>query len=127
MKKNILIVDDDKVEHYLSEKALSSLKWINKISHAFNGKEALFMLDAGCRGVISIPDLILLDLHMPVLDGFSFMEGLQTMDCLKDHSIPIVVVSSSICPKERQRAEALGISGFLQKPIVEKHLLALIS
>lgn len=116
-KKNILVVDDDHVVHLLSEKVMTSFQLINKIYNAFNGKEAIVLLENYCKGLIKIPDLILLDLHMPVMDGFQFIEAFQNMECLKGNRVVIAVLSSSECPNELERIKNLGIRHIIPKPI----------
>lgn len=116
-KKNILVVDDDSVAHLLSEKVIASFEWINKVHKAFNGKEAIGLMENYCKGLFTIPDLILLDLHMPVMDGFEFIEAFQNMDCLKDNRVVIAVLSSSENPKELERIHSMGIRHIIKKPI----------
>ena len=116
-KKNVLVVDDDSTAHFLVEKVFGSLKLINNIYKAFNGREALQVIEKYCNGVISIPHLILLDLHMPIMNGIEFIEALRDIECLKGRKIAIAVVSSSDCPRELERIHQLGIEHVLQKPI----------
>ncbi len=124
-KKDVMIVDDDSVVHFLSEKALSTFHWINKKYNAFNGKEAIQILENYCRGLLSLPDLILLDLHMPVMDGFEFIEAFQNMECLKDNNIVIAVFTSSDCPKEKARLASCGINHIVSKPVTAEKLYSI--
>lgn len=125
-KLNILVVDDDLVAHLLSERVLTSFSWIDKIYKAFNGREGLQILDNYCRGLLAMPDLILLDLHMPVMDGFQFIEELKKMKCLESQEILTVVLSSSTNPKEIERVKALGVRHHITKPISTDMILKVI-
>lgn len=125
-KRNVLVVDDDSIAHLLSEKVMMSFSWINKIYRAFNGKEALHVLDECCQGLISLPDMILVDLHMPVMDGFEFIEEFRKMKCLEQQEILTVVVSSTINPQEMERVKELGIRHLITKPISYDNMLAVI-
>ncbi|PZR25580.1 MAG: hypothetical protein DI538_27220 [Azospira oryzae] len=116
-KKNVLVVDDDSVVHLLSERVMSSFNWINKIYKASNGREGLQILDEYCRGLISLPNLILVDLHMPIMDGFQFIQEFQKMKCLEEKEILTVVISSSIDPMDADRIRALGVKYHFSKPI----------
>jgi two-component system chemotaxis response regulator CheY len=80
-----------------------------------NGLEALDRLDAG-----PAPDVILLDMLLPVLDGWHFLERLKKRTP-KD-APPIIVTTGTILTREW--AESHGCAGFLKKPIEEKQLLA---
>lgn len=119
--KNVLVVDDDYIAHFLSERLLSRLDFIDNIYAAFNGLEALAILENMCRGVLALPDLILLDLHMPVMNGLEFLRAFRKLECLQGKEVAIVVLSSSENPVEHSEVRRLGIAHFIQKPItVEK-------
>jgi CheY-like chemotaxis protein len=70
------------------------------------------------------PDLILLDLGMPKMDGYQMMEELQADETLK--SIPVVVISAWTAAKHRERAEAAGADAFITKPFELTHILATV-
>ena len=70
------------------------------------------------------PDLILLDLGMPKMDGYQMMEELRADETLK--SIPVVVISAWQAAKHRERAEAAGADGFITKPFELTHILATV-
>src|SRR5690349_18032237 len=117
IKKNILVVDDDSLVHFISEKLAQSVHWINKIHCAFNGQEALSILDNYCNGLIALPHVILLDMHMPVMDGLQFLKAYREMECMKDEKVVIVMVSSCENPQEIAEAHSMGINYFFSKPI----------
>lgn len=118
-KKNVLVVDDEAINHFLCQKIMDSLHWINTTYSAFNGIEALAILEDHCRGIKLFPDLILLDLHMPLMNGVEFLKEYWKLECLngKQHEAIIVIVSSSQDPDERNQIESLGINDFIPKPI----------
>jgi CheY-like chemotaxis protein len=72
MKKNILLVDDDKIFNFLSEKTIASLGFANEIHFASNGQHALELLELCRSGEIQKPDIIFLDLNMPIMNGYEF-------------------------------------------------------
>jgi FOG: CheY-like receiver len=120
-----MVVDDDSVVHFLSEKALSAFSWISKTYSVFNGREAIQVLDNYCRGFNAIPDLILLDLHMPVMDGFQFIEAFQKMECLKNTGVVIAVLTASENPEEKARLQSLRIKHIIPKPITAEKMCQL--
>lgn len=121
-KRNILIVDDDSVSHLLIKKKIASLCWIDRIDSTYNGREAIQLLEAGCNGLARLPDLILLDLNMPVMNGFEFIESFNTMECMRRVPVVIAVLSSSDWPEDKRRVEALGVRHFLSKPLAGETL-----
>ncbi len=122
-KKKILIVDDEVINHYVSERMLEMLGWKGTLECATNGKEALSLLLDNCRKLIAWPDLILLDLHMPVMNGIEFLEELGRSACFdRNTASTIAIVSSTVNPAEIQRVHDLGIQHFIEKPITLEKL-----
>jgi CheY-like chemotaxis protein len=70
------------------------------------------------------PDLILLDLGMPKMDGYQMMEELRADEELKD--TPVVVISAWTAAKHRKQAEAAGADDFISKPFELTHILTLV-
>lgn len=111
---NVLLVDDDKICNFLNEKVIHQLGFARQISKASNGKEAIEWLQAENT---HLPDVIFLDLNMPIMNGFQFMEAFGEMDIPNKENITIVVVTSSIDPRDVQKASNMGVNHYLQKPI----------
>lgn len=77
MNKNVLLVDDDKICNFITEATLNRLGVAKQIHSALNGKEALDLINGYFQGDLAIPDVIFLDLNMPIMDGFQFIEAFQ--------------------------------------------------
>ena len=111
-EKKILIVDDDPVTLKMLEKILLSAGyWVIK---ATNGKEALNIVDD------YLPNIIILDIVMPVMDGTEAMESLEKNPRTKN--IPVIFLSSLITKKDEMGKYAKSKS-YLAKPIVRENLL----
>jgi CheY-like chemotaxis protein len=124
--KNILLVDDDHICNFLSKKALQQIGYVSEIYVALNGKEALGFFNE-FENPHSLPDIILLDLNMPVMDGFGFLEAFKKLSIPEKENIKIIVVTSSNDPNDVARAKTFGINQYLTKPINENALLAALS
>ena len=111
----ILIVDDSGFSRNMTKRALAGL-----------GHEVLTAND-GVSGLAAIeseqPDCVILDLLMPVLDGFGVLEVLQTQG---DAAPPVVVVSADIQESTRERVLSLGAIQILNKPASKDQLLKVI-
>ncbi|MBT0663274.1 response regulator [Geobacter pelophilus] len=120
MKKvKILLVEDNPDDEFLTTRILFKLGY-SAIDVVHQGGEALEYLFGGERNFTSAvpvnkPDLILLDMRMPLIDGIEFLEAAHAN--LKTHEIPVVVISSSKQEKEVNRCLELGAKAFLYKPI----------
>lgn len=110
--KTLLVVEDDAVTRE-AVGAVLRREGYNVISAA-NGEEALARLRSGLQ-----PDLILLDMLMPVLDGWHFLQEIRAEG---PSPIPIIVVTATVL--SHQWAEDHGCCGFVRKPIESSSLLA---
>lgn len=115
LKKNILLVDDDSIANFLIERIVQSTGLAANISKALNGKEALelFLNPSGS----SLPEIVLLDLNMPIMNGFEFLQAYNALEFKDKHQVLIILVTSSNNPSDIERAKELGIKYYLTKPI----------
>ena len=106
MAKKILVVEDDTSIRELLVELLESESY--EVDSAVNGLEAIKLLESG-----NLPDLILIDLMMPIMDGYSFRtEQLKNIAWSK---IPTVVMSAEANAKEKMKN--FQITAFLSKPV----------
>ncbi len=120
MNHKVLIVDDSPILRRAVMRAVvqAGLEEEN-ITQVANGQEALDALKK-CPA-----DLVLLDLNMPVMDGWTFAQTAKSDESLK--RIPIVVVSTESNQKRIEQLRGLGIRGFLHKPFEPEDLRNLVS
>ncbi|ALJ34358.1 fused response regulator/phosphatase [Azospirillum brasilense] len=111
----VLVVDDNRVNRHLLQ-ALLERGGVTRIDMAEDGNDALARLDA------FRPDLILLDLMMPNLDGFEMCRRLRAIPAWKD--LPVLVQSSLNRAEDRAKAFAAGATDYVTKPINAVELLA---
>ena len=109
--KPILLVEDDDVDTLTVKRALKDLKVTNQLVHANNGEEALEFLRSESN---EKPCVILLDLHMPKMDGIEFLKIAKADDTLK--KIPIVVLTTSKDEQDKVETFNLGVAGYMNKP-----------
>lgn len=102
----ILVVEDNKVNQLLIKKTISG--WNARIEMASNGKEAVELVQENNY------DFILMDLHMPVMDGFEATAQIRKMR--KSKRIPIIALTADVFPETRQKVMAGGFNGFQSKP-----------
>ena len=115
---SILIVEDDAGHARLIEKNLKRAKISNLITRVENGQEALdFLLSEGIFKGKERPSplLVLLDLNMPVLDGYQVLERMKADLELK--KIPVVVLTTTDDAREVSRCYQLGCSVYITKPV----------
>lgn len=125
--KSILLVDDDNIFNFLNTKLLESSGIVSEIHAAVDGQQALDLLNNYYTGSSSLPDVILLDLNMPVMDGFGFLEAFQKLKLPKKENVTIIIVTSSEDPKDIARAKQMGITHYLTKPLSRETLLRVLN
>jgi CheY-like chemotaxis protein len=111
----ILLVDDDPVCNFIMSKTLMKLRPDVQILKAMNGKEAMDLLLNLVAKHLPFPRQIFLDIDMPVMNGFGFLEEMKKQNLEKCCSIAIV--SSSNNPTDVARAQSLGVDEFIEKPV----------
>jgi CheY-like chemotaxis protein len=120
---HILLIDDDIAFQFLNQYLLKKIGIpVENIHTVDNGKDAIDLLSEYYAGTRELPDVIFLDLNMPVLDGFGFLEGFQRLRHQNKSPIKIVVLSSSEHPADISRAMELGATHFAAKPLFEDDL-----
>ena len=115
-RRTVLVVDDEQTNCDLLARMLLPLGF--EIGTARNGEEGV------AKALAAPPDVMLLDLRMPVLDGFGAAQQIRARAALKD--VAIIAISASVFAETRQRALALGFDDFLEKPFRLENLLHLI-
>lgn len=123
----ILLVDDDETTNFLHQRLLVRLDACEQVLVATNGALALEVLAraAGPFGATN-PVLVLLDLNMPVLDGFEFLAAFQALPPVQQQGVVVVVLTSSLSPQDLDRVNDLPVAGFLAKPLNQEKVDALL-
>lgn len=108
---SVLLVEDNSDDEYLATRTLRKAG-ISAIRVARDGQEALALLLAPDQ---PLPDLLLLDLRLPKIDGLEVMAALRGNDRTRD--LPIMALSSSEDPHDQEACQRLGVLRFLSKPL----------
>jgi CheY-like chemotaxis protein len=115
--RSVLLVEDDLFDTMTAQKTFARFNVPHQLHTAFNGEEALDML-LGRRGqspIEPLPELILLDLNMPRMNGLEFLAEMRKLPELND--IPVFITTTSDMDHERAEAADLGVSGYIMKPL----------
>ena len=112
------IVDDDLVYRFTMVKTLESTKLPMDIMAFSDGEEAINFMFDNIDQDAEFPDVIFLDIDMPIMDGFQFMEEFVKIKPRVGKSITVYMVSSSLDPRDIERAHNISaISDYIVKPI----------
>ncbi|MGB5943256.1 MAG: response regulator [Leeuwenhoekiella sp.] len=125
--KTICIIDDDPVFIFGAKKLIKNADFCDEILHYENAENALEDLKYKiAKQPEKIPEVILLDLNMPVMDGWNFMDEFIKVDCPK--KITIFIVTSSIDPADALRVKEYSetVQDYIIKPITKEDLLTML-
>jgi two-component system, chemotaxis family, chemotaxis protein CheY len=120
MSYNILIVDDSRTMRQVIKKALGLSGFrVGECLEAGNGVEALEVLSK------TWVDLILSDIHMPVMDGFGLLRALKEDENWRD--LPVVMITTEANEQRLEEAVALGAKGYIRKPFTPENIRSFLS
>lgn len=115
--RSVLLVEDDFFDTMTAQKAFEKFSVPHKLYTAFNGLEALDMLlgSNGVEPIRPLPEVILLDLNMPKMNGHEFLAEIRNNPDLS--AIPVFITTTSGMDVDRLNAQNLGVSGYILKPL----------
>lgn len=120
----IYIIDDDQLSIKLMSMLILRNEFCEKINSFLNPETALAELTENCDNIANLPDMILLDLNMPILDGWQFLDEFIHLPLQKE--IPIFIVTSSIDPADKEMAKKYAmVKSYIVKPINAEKLKAI--
>lgn len=126
MLEQILCIDDDPITLMLCKKVISKSSFSNEVITAQNGEEALHhfnVLKYTNDQAKKRPELIFLDLNMPIMGGWEFLDHFTSSDYKEFNTVPVIVLSSTIDPEDLAKAKKYPIIiDFLSKPITQPML-----
>lgn len=119
--KNILLVDDDITFVFLTKRIIKSTGINTKISDFNDSSDAIEFLKDNVDQPELLPDVIFLDLNMPIIDGWGFLEEYTAIEPEIRKKISLFIVSSSISPHDFERAKQYSmVIDFIIKPLVKE-------
>jgi CheY-like chemotaxis protein len=118
----ILIIDDDPIANYLHQLVIRKLKLNAEILVHKNGSEALkFLLECLNEGQAS-PQLILIDINMPVMDGFDFLTEYKKLLFSNHSKVQLVALTTSTVPRDLEKMKSFGVTNYITKPLNQEKL-----
>ena len=121
--KSVLLVDDSRATNFMHRELIREADFAERIDVALDGEEALDFLRSGSDSEFFPPSVIFLDINMPKMDGFEFLEACKSLPEGQRGSLVIVMLTTSLDPGDRTRAMATGmVRDFHNKPLSREAL-----
>jgi len=122
----VLLIDDNDIDNFINERMITTSGFASKVIVKNSAEGALDYLRSAAGDVTQLPEIIFLDLNMPVMDGFGFLDAYDQLGDVVKERCHVVVLSSSISAEDINRASTNPyVTRYVNKPLSEKYLDAI--
>jgi CheY-like chemotaxis protein len=127
-KAKIYIIDDDEIFQFITRKSFERLERKDELHFFLNGEDALNSIRRAVKEGIELPEIIFLDINMPIMDGWDFLAELQVLIDSAVNKPYIYMVSSSIDDKDLIKSKKYSmIKDYIVKPIKDVHIKEILT
>lgn len=124
---SILLIDDDPITNQLHRKLIEGFGVAHQVEVVNDGEEGIQLLEQHIHNQKGkIPQLIFVDLDMPFMDGFQFLEAYQDLDFKNKSSVVVAVLTSSISRKDVNRAREFSVGAYIIKPLTKEKMMEIM-
>lgn len=121
--KNVLLIDDSESDNFYHLRKIKKMGISDNIHTCFSGQEALNYLKSELEGAQPQPTLIFLDINMPGMNGWEFLEEYEKLELAQKDEIVLTMLSNSIDVRDQEKAEHYKtVRGYYSKPLSEDGL-----
>jgi len=124
---NVILIDDDEINNFLSYRLIKKLGVADHIYIFHNGLEAINYMQQLAYDSKICPELILLDINMPVMDGYEFLKAFHNLTFKNKEAIKIITVTTSNRHEDFERMQKLGVECIFSKPLCKQKLEEIIT
>ena len=124
--EQVLLIDDDHISNFLTTSILRKIGLTKQISICQDGQEALDLLQHQAEMNQPIPDLILLDINMPNMNGFEFLEAFRKLSNRPDQPVIAILTTSQNFQDMERLQHFPEVEVFMNKPLYEEDLQYLV-
>lgn len=121
------IIDDDHIYQLVMKRTLEQTGMVRSILQFYDGEQAIDFFKDKTHSVDVLPQLILLDINMPYMNGWQFLDEFAKIDFKLDYKLTIYVVTSSSTKEDMNRAKQYSIvTGYHVKPVTKDECIAMM-
>ena len=121
--KHVVLIDDDEISNFVNSQLLLQTRFVDSVKSIESAEDAIAYFGEVQNGNAPVPDLVFVDIRMPVMDGFRLADEILRLYPSLSGKILFYFLSSSLDPKDEMRADLNQLSsGFLRKPLSKAYL-----
>lgn len=126
--RSVLLIDDDHINNFIVISKLKNLQLVEHINCVENGHQGIdFIKKCIVEDADKLPQLIFLDINMPVMDGWDFLNEFEKFDEIHTSKMHVYMVSSSVYSEDINRSKKYpSIKVFISKPLVKEKIEEII-
>src|SRR5690606_13440664 len=119
---HILIIDDDEINNFIAAKLIDKIPPKAKVSTRLNGQDGIDLMKSYINNEDGMPDIIFLDINMPIMNGWEFLEEFDTIKDQFSKKVVINILSSSVYNDDISKSQTFStVNKFISKPLtIEK-------
>ncbi|MDX1315074.1 MAG: response regulator [Eudoraea sp.] len=121
--KRVCLIDDDHIFVYGAKRLMREVDFFDDLSVFNNGQDALDHFQAPNQNTETLPSVIFLDLNMPVMNGWEFLDAFLNIPGISSSEIAIYIMSSSVDPRDLEKIQSHPyIKNYILKPLTTEDL-----
>ena len=125
--KNVLLIDDSESDNFYHARKIRNMGLTDNIHICYSGQEALEYLRSELEGAHPQPTLIFLDINMPGMNGWEFLEEYEKLEVSQQGEIVLTMLSNSIDARDQDKAKNYKtVRGYYSKPLSEDYLTSIL-
>jgi CheY-like chemotaxis protein len=123
----VCLIDDDHIFVYGAKRLMREINFAEELSVFQNGQDAMDYFESNSQHTEHLPSIIFLDLNMPVMNGWEFLDAFLNIPGISSREISIYIMSSSVDPRDLERIQAHPyIKNYILKPLTSEDLEGLL-
>lgn len=124
--KSILLIDDDEISNYLCEETIKCSDTASEVVSYNNADDALRFLEKTTKD--NLPDIIFLDINMPGMDGWEFLEDLKRIETTLKKNLTVIILSTSKYKLDIEKSKRFTeVAEYITKPLTPEILMSILS